>query len=136
MNFLRVQSDGTYLSFGTRRLPLTDEVLSALRRREGEMILGLRPEHFTASIEGSDETTVPVTVEITEQLGSETLVYFRIDDVSAEELGTESEAELRGALVARLDPRVHPAPGQRLHLVADVQRAHFFDPADGASLKR
>jgi multiple sugar transport system ATP-binding protein len=136
MNFLRVQSDGAHLSFGGHRLPLTDDVAPELVRRDGEMILGLRPEHFTASPHGPSDATVPVTVEITEQLGSETLVYFRIDDVFAEELGAESEAELRGALVARLDPRIRPASNQRLHFVVDVQRAHFFDPADGASLRR
>ena len=100
------------------------------------MILGLRPEHFSvASSADGRARRVPVTVELTEQLGSETLVYFRVDGVAAETLGTESEAELGGAFVARLDPRVRTGPGQQLELVVDVVRAHFFDPADGRSLR-
>ena len=94
---------------------------------------GLRPEHFSDARDRGQRRRVPVTVEITEQLGSETLVYFRIDGVSAESIG-ESEAELGDAFVARLDPRTHPVPGERLQLRVDVERAHFFDPADGATL--
>ena len=135
MNLLRVRSDGRRLSFGSYTLPLVDEVASSLRRREGEMVLGLRPEHFSVMPFAEEGATIPVTVEITEQLGSETLVYFRIEGVAAEALGAESEAELRGAFVARLDPRTHPSPGQQLDLAVDVERAHFFDPTDGVSLR-
>jgi ABC-type sugar transport system ATPase subunit len=99
------------------------------------MILGLRPEHFSVTSSSEDGPRVPATVELTEQLGSEALVYFRLNGVAAETLGTESEAELSGAFVARLDPRVRTGPGQQLELVVDVVRAHFFDPADGRSLR-
>ena len=135
MNFLRVRSDGSRLVFGSHSLPLTEARTGLLRRREGEMVLGLRPEHFSVKSRSADDGTVPVTVEIAEQLGSETLVYFRIDGVAAETLGGDSEAELRGAFVARLDPRIQPSPGERLELAVDVERAHFFDPTDGASLQ-
>jgi len=135
MNFLRVRSGGGRLAFGNYTLPLADAVAASLRRSEGEMILGLRPEHFTVTTSAETDGAVPVTVEIAEQLGSETLVYFRVEGVAAETLGGDSEAELRGAFVARLDPRTHPSPGQRLDLAVDIERAHFFDPVDGVSLK-
>jgi multiple sugar transport system ATP-binding protein len=135
MNFLRVQSDGTSISFGRHRLPLPDVVARSLVRKTGEMILGLRPEHFSVHSSSENEPTIPVVVEITEQLGSEALVYFRVEGVAAETLGTDSEAELSGAFVARLDPRTHSSPGQQLDLAVDVVRAHFFDPGDGDSLR-
>ena len=135
MNLLRVKSDGTSIAFATHRLPLPETVARSLTRAQGEMILGLRPEHFSVTSSSEDGPTVPATVELTEQLGSEALVYFRLDGVAAETLGTESEAELSGAFVARLDPRVRTGPGQQLELVVDVVRAHFFDPADGRSLR-
>ena len=97
------------------------------------MLVGLRPEHFSDARVGDREARLPVTVEITEQLGSETLVYFRVDGVDAESIG-DSEAELGGAFVARLDPRSHPSPGERLWVAVDIERAHFFDPVEGASL--
>ena len=135
MNLLRVHIDGTRISFGSHHLPIPDAVAGLLVRSEGEMILGLRPEHFSVVSSSEEGPTIPVTVEITEQLGSEALVYFRIDGVVAETLGTESEAELSGAFVARLDPRTRSSPGQQLELAVDVGRAHFFDPADGHSLR-
>ena len=133
MNFLRARCDGGAVVFGGFALPLPDAVATGLRRAEGDVLVGLRPEHFSDARVAGSGAQIPVTVEITEQLGSETLVYFRVDGVNAESIG-ESEAELGGAFVARLDPRTHPVPGERLQLRVDVERAHFFDPADGATL--
>ena len=73
---------------------------------------------------------------MTEQLGSETLVYFRIDGVSAESISADTEATLDGAFVARLDSRSRPVPGDVLQLAVDIERAHFFDPGDGSTLRR
>jgi multiple sugar transport system ATP-binding protein len=134
MNFLRASSDGTTITFGAHALPLPAELAARLRRRQGDVLVGLRPEHFTDAGDARGEGVIPVTVEITEQLGSETLVYFRIDGVSAETVSEESHEELGGALVARLDPRTRPQPGGALHLAVDIGRAHFFDPSDGSSL--
>ena len=74
-----------------------------------------------------------MTVELTEQLGSETLLYFRADGIEAEQT-SEGEVELGGALVARLDPRTQASPGERLVLGIDAERAHLFDAATGLSL--
>ena len=135
MNFVRVHSDGAQVSFGSLQLPLPEAVARLLARTEGDMVLGLRPEHFSLPSGSADEATIPVSVEITEQLGSEALVYFRVEGVATETFGTESEAELSGAFVARLDPRTRSSPGERIDLAVDVGRAHFFDPADGRSLR-
>jgi multiple sugar transport system ATP-binding protein len=134
MNFLRATSDGSGLSFGPHGLALPAGVASRLRRSSGELLVGLRPEHFAVTA-GDVLGAIPATVEITEQLGSETLVYFRVDGVRAEAIGAEADAELGSAFVARLDPRLHPVPGQQIHVTVDLERAHFFDPADGASLR-
>jgi multiple sugar transport system ATP-binding protein len=133
MNFVRARSDGGTISFGGFNLPLPESVVGRLRRKEGDMLVGLRPEHFSDARGGDRGAQLLATVEITEQLGSETLVYFRVDGVDAESIG-ETEAELGGAFVARLDPRSHPSPGERLLVAVDIERAHFFDPVEGASL--
>jgi multiple sugar transport system ATP-binding protein len=135
MNFLRATSDGRTLRFADHALPLPEPVAARLRRRDGEMIVGLRPEHFTAAASEGDASALPVVTEITEQLGSETLVYFRIEGISSEASGGGTQGGLGGAFVARLDPRTNPGPGEKLRLVVDVERAHFFDPADGSSLR-
>jgi multiple sugar transport system ATP-binding protein len=134
MNFLRARLAGGAISFGDYSLPLPEKAAASLRRRDGEVIVGIRPEYFSDARLAPGAAALPVAVEITEQLGSETLVYFRVDGVSAETSG-DSEAELGGAFVARLDPRTRPLPGERLQLAVDVERAHFFDPADGMTLR-
>ena len=134
MNFLLARSDGQTISFGGFTLPLPGAVAARLRRRDGEVLVGLRPEYFSDARLSGGGAEIPVTVEITEQLGPETLVYFRVDGVNAQTSG-DSEAELGGAFVARLDPRTRPAPGERLQLAVDIERAHFFDPADGTTLR-
>ncbi len=134
MNFLRARIDGGRISFGEFSLHLPETVAARLRRSDGELIVGLRPEYFSDAHLADGGEAIPVTVEITEQLGSETLVYFRIDGVTAESSG-DDQAELGGAFVARLDPRTRPVPGEQLHLAVDVERAHFFDPAGGATLR-
>ena len=83
----------------------------------------------------TDVNLLPVTIELTEQLGSETLLYFRVDGIEAEqESEGDVEVELGGALVARLDPRTAAGPGERLTLGVDIERAHFFDPSTGNAL--
>jgi ABC-type sugar transport system ATPase subunit len=132
MNFLRVHTDGTSIAFATHRPLLPEPVAGSLTRKDGEMILGLRPEHFSVTSSSEDGPTVPATGSHTEQLGSEALV--RLEDVPAETLGADSEAELAGAFVARLDSTVRTGRGQQLKLAVDVTRAHFFDLEDDRSL--
>ena len=134
MNFLRAAGSASDLRFGPHRLLLPESVAPRLRRLQGELIVGLRPEHFAVAADDG-AGTLPATVEITEQLGSETLVYFRLEGIKAEGIGAEADAELGSAFVARLDPRLHPSPGQTLRMTVDLERAHFFDPADGTSLR-
>jgi len=139
MNFLRARLSRGAVEFAAYRFELPAQTRPALRDREGEVLLGLRPEHFSdPRVAGPDraDNPLPVTVELTEQLGSETLLYFRAEGVEAE-LGGESEGaevELGGALVARLDPRTDAVPGERLVVNVDIERAHFFDPVTGTAL--
>ena len=136
MNFLRARLSDGGIAFANYRLELPDRMLAGLDRAEREVLLGLRPEHFFDPRLVPSEATrnsIPVTVELTEQLGSETLLYFRADRIEAE-LSSEGEVELGGALVARLDPRTQASPGERLVLGIDAERAHLFDPATGDTL--
>jgi multiple sugar transport system ATP-binding protein len=136
MNFLRARLSGGAVVFANYRLELPDRALAGVSRTEGDVLLGLRPEHFFDPRFVPSETirnSLPVTVELTEQLGSETLLYFRAEGVEAEQ-SSEGEVELGGALVARLDPRTQASPGERLVLGIDAERAHLFDPATGGAL--
>ena len=136
MNFLRARLAGGVIEFAALRFELPEGAQGSLREVNGEILLGFRPEHFFDPRLVASEAAGnlrPVTVELMEQLGSETLLYFRADGVEAEQK-SEGEVELGGALVARLDPRTHVVPGERLVLGVDIERAHFFDPSTGNAI--
>ena len=136
MNFVR----GTLVGRGARRsgafrFELPDVGAGRLRPTEGDVLAGLRPEHFqdAASRATPERPTVPADIEITEQLGPETFAYFRIPGLEAAEIG-ERPIELAGAFAARLDPRSAAAPGQSLTLAIDLSGVQLFDLESGDSI--
>ena len=135
MNFLRATLTRGRVELGQFSLELPDGVLRRLVREPSEVLLGLRPEHFSDAQLGDVQgrPIVPVTIEVTEQLGPETVAYFRIEGVRAEEIG-ERPVELGGALAARLDPRTTAAAGHTVDLVTDLDGAQLFDLDTGETL--
>jgi len=123
MNLLRGRLGGEgarcVLELGSHQVPLPDELLErrpALMRRAGEeVVVGIRPEALSAA--GRARPTLEGEVKLVESLGSEVLAHVEVDAVS-----------VRGRVVARLDPTVPVAKGERLALVADPRRFHFLDP--------
>ena len=155
---LLADRDGALVvEFGGFRLPVPDEVIAgrpALRGYEGRMIvLGIRPEDMEDASLVSDappERRITALVELAEALGSDVVVHFTVDapqaltddvkelavDVGQEALEhVEKQAEGgRSNVLARLNPRTHARKGERIELVLDTQRLHFFDPDDGAGI--
>jgi multiple sugar transport system ATP-binding protein len=139
------------------RLPVPPEVAAArpeLERYEGrKVVLGLRPEDMEdASLvaDAPPERRISSTVELREALGSDVVVHFTLaappavtEDVKelAVDVGKEVleqvERTARGgetAVVARLNPRTRVQKGERIELVVDTARLHFFDPDDGSGI--
>jgi multiple sugar transport system ATP-binding protein len=123
MNLLRgrLGAEGArcVLELGSRRVSLPDELLErrpALMQRAGEeVVVGIRPEALAAA--GPARPTLEGEVKLVESLGSEVLAHLEVDAVS-----------VRGRVIARLEPTVPVATGERLAVVADPARFHFFDP--------
>ena len=104
MNLLTVQVNQGVAHLDGLALPLAQPA-----PREGELILGVRPEHALISEQGW-----PVQVEVVEMLGAERLVHAR--------LGPQS-------IIVRTDAGLVPAvPGQSLHVQAAPGQVHWFDP--------
>jgi sn-glycerol 3-phosphate transport system ATP-binding protein len=83
---------------------------------EGELTLGLRPEHAQLADSGW-----PLRVEMIEMLGAERLIYGK--------LGSATPFTLR--LDATLPP---PQPGAQLHLAFNPEHLHRFDAKTGQRL--
>ena len=123
MNLLRgrLGAEGArcVLELGSQRVSLPDELLErrpALMLWAGEeIVVGIRPEALSAA--GQARPTLEGEVKLVESLGSEVLAHVEVDAVS-----------VRGRVIARLEPTVPVASGERIALVADPKRFHFFDP--------
>jgi multiple sugar transport system ATP-binding protein len=140
MNLVQATVDGDEVAFGRYRVPL-----DPARRPEAgrdRVVLGIRPEAFgDAAFATGGLPQMEVTVEVVEELGSDTHVFFQVDAprISAEVLeATADDATLlpesQTLFTARVDPRTSAQVAARLALSVDPARFHFFDPDTGASL--
>jgi multiple sugar transport system ATP-binding protein len=153
-----VRSNGAmYAEFGALRLKVDDEVIQArpaLSKFEGKkLVIGLRPESMedASLVPGAPEDRrIQALVDLREALGSQVAIHFTIDapvvvteDTKelAHDLGAEALEELtaqaeesKSRFVAQLDPRTHVREGDRIELVVDTARFHFFDPETGLGI--
>ena len=144
---------GMVVELGGFTLPVPDEVLAErpdLRSyADRKVVLGIRPEDMEDAALLSDapaERRISSTVDLREALGSDVVVHFTIDaspavteDVKelAADVGADAELEPgseTASVVARLNPRTHVSHGDRMDLVVDTHRLHFFDVDTGAGI--
>jgi multiple sugar transport system ATP-binding protein len=133
MNLVDSRLDGESVVFGQFRLPV--EAAPGLERP----ILGIRPEAFEDAAFAPGLPTIEVEVEVVEELGSDTHVFFQVDapPITAEVLEASDDRLLasdRALFTARVDSRSKAQVGQRLELAVDPARLQFFDPGSGARL--
>jgi multiple sugar transport system ATP-binding protein len=133
------------VSFGENSLAIDDEVIAerpSLRAFEGgNVILGIRPEDFedaAFAAEAPPERTLTTACSLREALGSEVLVHFPLATPStrtapADEL-IEPLGDAGSTFVARVHPQTTAREGERLRLVVDTRRLHFFEPESGLAI--
>jgi multiple sugar transport system ATP-binding protein len=135
MNLVPSQLDGDAIAFGQFRVPL--EAAPAAARP----ILGIRPESFEdAAFAPPGLPSIEVEVEVVEELGSDTFVFFQVDapPINAEILEAGDDGLLasdRALFTARVDSRSRARVGQRLELALDPARFQFFAADTGARLR-
>src|SRR5262249_34935898 len=106
--------------------------------RRDRLVLGVRPEAFRLGSAGLP--TIDVRVEVIEDLGSETHLFFHVDapPITAEVLESASdEASLnddRALFTARVDAGARVRVGETVARGVDVERFHYFDAETGARL--
>ena len=110
MNFAKARAEGGRLVFADgNSLPrVAGPALS-----EGQaVIVGIRPEHFQVAADLA--TTLDVTAQVVEPLGSDTLVHFALGEAM---------------LTARMPPSFRVDPGRKFHVGVDPAQIHLFDAA-------
>jgi multiple sugar transport system ATP-binding protein len=136
---------GLGVSFGQFHLTVDDELVAergALRAFEGQnVILGIRPEEFEDAAfapEAPPERTLETICTLREALGSEVLVHFEVAAPEAPAAGAgefiEPLGDVGSIFVARIHPRTAAREGEKLHLVVNTRRLHFFDRATGLAI--
>jgi len=138
MNLVEATIDGDSVSFAGFTLPLARG-----RRPErpsgARLILGIRPESFEDAAFAPGLPTVEVDVEVVEELGSDTFVFFQVHapPITAEVLESAEDRLLlteHALFTARVDSRSAARVGRPLELALDPARFQFFAADTGARL--
>jgi multiple sugar transport system ATP-binding protein len=87
----------------------------------GDLLFGLRPEHILErrSQPQPNLHAFDVVLEVTEPMGMETLVYFRVNGME---------------VCGRVNPNAGAKAGAPMTLVADLNNMHLIDDASGKVL--
>ena len=115
MNFLKgtMVDGGKTFVFGNNRLSLAGYDGGAMLDRPNA-ILGLRPEHLVLQDHEEPGHTLPVTVEIDEPMGADSLVWLLADGKS---------------ISVRMPVERRPVIGSNMHLKVDISKSSIFDEA-------
>jgi multiple sugar transport system ATP-binding protein len=113
MNLLTVPVIDGGVRLGDLTVPVERGVLA--RAADTTVTLGVRPEDLVVAEHG-----VPVQIDVVEELGADAYLY-----------GTTAD---RHTLIARVDGRRPPRPGQTVHLAPRPAHTHVFSRRDGLRL--
>jgi len=106
---------------------------------DGEVVVGLRPEHLR--IAEGDQPAMEFHVEVVEPLGDGVIVHGSVaGQLVTAPSGTQAVLSPlpgeRAELTAKFEPTVRPTPGERLRLGVDPAKAHVFDARTGDAIAR
>jgi multiple sugar transport system ATP-binding protein len=145
MNLIEARISGDSVSFGQYSIPLHREHQPRFAE-DGRVILGIRPEAFEdASFASRSLPTIDVQVDVLEELGSDSHIFFPVEaeqiviedalsDNPDDESGILAEERDRTLLIARVDARTGAEIGDTVKLAVDPTRLYFFSPESGESL--
>lgn len=135
MNLGTFTIDGNVARLGTAVVPLTKATLDAVvPEDEGKIVIGFRPEALElvdASVEGS----IPIEVELVEELGSDAYVYGRLAGAeSGHGLGSGQDDGSREQVVVRVPPNSIKGAGTVIHTMIKQGHQHNFSASTGKRL--
>jgi multiple sugar transport system ATP-binding protein len=142
MNLFSGQLSDGVLYFGQNSITLPK---SLMERRKGlvafdkmSLIFGIRPEDISDSTldHNSSWPCIPATVSVIEELGAEHIVYLNIDAHPVDSGDPDIIEEIGNAAntVARFDPRSKVRIDERIDVMINPEKIHFFDPATSLAI--
>ncbi|QKS70730.1 sn-glycerol-3-phosphate ABC transporter ATP-binding protein UgpC [Paenalkalicoccus suaedae] len=119
MNFLHGTLKGDAFHLGDFAVKIPQGKLKMLEKYDQkELILGIRPEDIHDEplfLDASENSKFVATIDVAELMGAESYLYSKVSDQD---------------FIARVDSRTDVTSGNQLELAFDMNKAHFFDPAD------
>jgi multiple sugar transport system ATP-binding protein len=126
------------LRLGSQEIDLPDSVRAAhpgLAAYAGrQVVVGLRPEHLPAAVNGTAGPTLAGNVDLIESLGSELVVHFTTDARRVRAEGALDPTDQAGEGVARLDPGSPVRVGERITFAIRAEGMQFFDADSGDAI--
>ena len=146
MNFFNAKLTGTktkvYVEFGEEKILLPKEKVELIYNLEDylntdkEVTFGVRPEdlHIESDlVEKYPDWCMEVNVDVVEMLGSETLLYCKLNKEEEKKKEEENPDQIKSIvddvynLVAKVDARAAVKRGDVIKMLVDVQHCHLFD---------
>ena len=118
MNLVSADVKDGQASVGGFQMPIDRS--AAGRSRNGQVMIGVRPENWRLVAEGEG---VPVTVSVVEELGADAYIY-----------GTSEVSGIPENVVVRIEARRAHQKGETVHVSTDPEHVHVFDADTGARL--
>ncbi len=130
----KVGNDG-FATLGQARVRVSDAARAALTPEDnGEIVIGFRPEALELVPEGPD--TIPVEINLVEELGSDSFMYGRL--VGGGDLGSGTDAnpddEGSDQIIIRTAPHTAPPTGSVVYVRIKEGGQHNFSKATGNRL--
>jgi multiple sugar transport system ATP-binding protein len=151
MNFMPGEIKGGKLALPIGEVDLGDVDVKG-DGKDGQVIVGLRPENFEdveviGDLKEERGIVFEAEIDLVESLGSDLFAHFHIEsegvqsdqladivEESLEETGAGEIREGHEQIVARLDPTSKVKRRETAQLWADTAKLHLFDPESGESL--
>ena len=130
MNLLRASVRSGTATAGDLFLPLPGVA-------DGDVVLGLRPEHLRPASDGQPD--MEFHVEVVEPLGDGVIVHGTVSGQVATAPSGDDDVlpplpGERAAITTRFDPSLRPAPGERIRLGVAPDHVHVFDARTGNAI--
>ncbi|MCL0120962.1 ABC transporter ATP-binding protein [Corynebacterium pygosceleis] len=124
----RVDGDEVILGSASVRLPRTT-VAAITGADEGRITVGFRPESLEVVAERPG-STIPVVVDLVEELGSDAYVYGHLAGAADPAVGAGGESA-DSPIIVRIPPRTAPNRGETIHVRIREDQQHCFSAATG-----
>jgi multiple sugar transport system ATP-binding protein len=148
MNFFPATVSSGRLATPLGEFPLGERMRGQLADNPGDLIVGIRPEHFedASLIEDSIRqhgAEFSATADLVESMGSDKYVYFTIEGEKATAAELEELAADVGSgdlpsggsnLVCRFSAESRVKVGDTAQVWVNLEKIHLFDPSDGRNI--